>query len=129
MVRSVQRDRRRDGGSELKEVGVVYQTSWLRRWTRIYIPGVFPHLVTGLITAAGGAWNTTIIAEYVSSGVGGPTIKAFGVGSIISEALDKGNFPLLAAGAVTMALAVVIINRYLWRRLYRLAERRYSLSV
>jgi NitT/TauT family transport system permease protein len=114
--------------TELKEVGVVYQTSWPMRWLRIYIPGVFPHLVTGLITAAGGAWNATIIAEYVDSAVKGRPYVAFGVGSTISQALDAGNFPLLAAAAVSLAVTVVIINRYMWRRLYRLAERRYSLT-
>jgi NitT/TauT family transport system permease protein len=115
--------------TELKEVARVYNTPLLQRWLRIYIPGVFPHLVTGLITAAGGAWNTTIIAEFVQTADPAHPYIAFGVGSIISQALNAGNFPLLAAAAVTLALAVVIINRYMWRRLYRLAERRYSLNV
>jgi NitT/TauT family transport system permease protein len=115
--------------TELKEVGRVYNTPRSQRWLRIYIPGVFPHLVTGLITAAGGAWNTTIIAEFVQTSDAAHSYVAFGVGSIISQALAAGNFPLLAAAAVTLALAVVIINRYMWRRLYRLAERRYSLNV
>jgi NitT/TauT family transport system permease protein len=114
--------------TELKEVGIVYRTNWLRRWTRIYIPGVFPHLVTGLITAAGGAWNTTIIAEFVT-GADSP-FKAFGIGAIIQQAsTPPGNTPLLAAASVTMALAVISINRFMWRRLYALAERRYSLNI
>jgi NitT/TauT family transport system permease protein len=114
--------------TELKEVGIVYRTNWLRRWTRIYIPGVFPHLVTGLITAAGGAWNTTIIAEFVT-GADNP-YKAFGIGAIIQQATTPpGNTPLLAAASVTMALAVISINRFMWRRLYALAERRYSLNM
>jgi len=115
--------------TELKEVGVVYRTAWLKRWTRIYIPGVFPQLVTGLITAAGGAWNTTIIAEFVNSADPQRPYTAFGIGSIISKALPANNFPLLAAGAVTLALAVVLINRFFWRRLYHLAERRYSMNI
>jgi NitT/TauT family transport system permease protein len=115
--------------TELKEVSLVYRTPWLRRWTRVYIPGVFPYLVTGLITAAGGAWNTTIIAEFVQTADPNRPYTAFGIGSIITQALNADNFPLLAAGAVTLALAVVIINRFMWRRLYRLAERRYSLNV
>jgi NitT/TauT family transport system permease protein len=115
--------------TELKEVGTVYDTPRWRRWTRIYIPGVFPHLVTGLITAAGGAWNTTIIAEYVFGS--DRNYIAFGVGAMITQALndDPPNFPLLASGAVALAASVVIINRLMWRRLYRLAERRYSLEV
>jgi NitT/TauT family transport system permease protein len=113
--------------TELKEVAKVYHTPWWRKWTRIYIPGVFPYLVTGLITAAGGAWNATIISEYVQ--VKGQTFSAFGLGSLISIATAKGNFPLLAAGIVTMAVSVVIINRLMWRRLYRVAENRYALNV
>jgi NitT/TauT family transport system permease protein len=115
--------------TELKEVARVYQTPLWRRWLRIYIPGVFPHLVTGLITAAGGAWNTTIIAEYVQTADPNHPYTAFGVGAVISQALTADNFPLLATGAVTLAVAVVILNRFVWRRLYSLAERRYSLEV
>jgi NitT/TauT family transport system permease protein len=114
--------------TEMKEVARVYHTPRWRRWMRIYIPGVFPHLVTGLITAAGGAWNTTIVAEYVVARNNVAYI-AFGIGSVIYRATGDGNYPLEAAAAVTMALAVVIINRYMWRRLYRLAERRYSMDV
>jgi NitT/TauT family transport system permease protein len=102
-------------------------TPWWRKWLRIYIPGVFPYLVTGLITAAGGAWNATIVSEYVQ--VKDQIFTAFGLGSLISIATAKGNFPLLAAGIVTMAVSVVLLNRLIWRRLYRLAERRYSLNV
>jgi len=113
--------------TELKEVAKVYHTPWWRQWTRIYIPGVFPYLVTGLITAAGGAWNATIVSEYVQ--VKGETKVAFGLGSLISIATDRGNFPLLAAGIVTMAISVVLLNRFMWRRLYRVAESRYALNV
>jgi len=113
--------------SELKEVGRVYGTPAWTRWTRTYIPGVFPYLVTGLVTAAGGAWNATIVSEYVQ--VKGNTFIAFGLGSIISQATASGNFPLLAAGIVTMAVSVVILNRLIWKRLYRTAENRYSLNV
>jgi len=112
---------------ELKEVGRVYGTPWLRRWTRLYIPAVFPYLVTGLVTAAGGAWNATIVSEYVQ--VKGNTFIAFGLGSVISEATASGNFPLLAGAIVTMAVSVVFLNRLIWKRLYRVAEDRYSLNV
>jgi NitT/TauT family transport system permease protein len=113
--------------TELKEVGKVYHTPWWRKWMRIYIPGVFPYLITGLITAAGGAWNATIVSEYVQ--VKDHTFIAFGLGSLISIATLHGNFPLLAAGIATMAVSVVLLNRLIWRRLFRLAERRYSLNV
>jgi NitT/TauT family transport system permease protein len=114
--------------TELKEVSFVFSTPRLRRWLRVYIPGVFPYLVTGLITAAGGAWNTTIIAEFVQGA--NRNYVAFGVGSIIEQAtLTPPNYSLLAAGAVSLALMVVLLNRFMWRRMYRLAEKRYSLET
>lgn len=118
--------------SDLREAGRVYHLGIWQRWTRIYIPAVFPYLATGLITAAGGAWNATIVAEYVSvQGKGGEstTYYAFGLGSLIDDATANGHFELLAAAVVTMALAVILINRLFWKRLYRIAEDRYSLNV
>jgi NitT/TauT family transport system permease protein len=111
----------------LKEVAEAYGMSRLQRWTRLYIPCVFPYLVTGLITAAGGAWNATIVSEYVL--VRGNTFAAFGLGSTISQATAAGHYPLLCASVVTMALCVVLINRLFWKRLYRLAEDRFSLNA
>lgn len=113
--------------ADLKEVGHVYHMSRRQRWTQIYLPSVFPYLVTGLVTAAGGAWNATIVSEYVQSK--GQTLTAFGLGSTISIATTKANFPLLTAGIVTMALFVVLINRLFWKKMYRLAEDRYSLNA
>jgi NitT/TauT family transport system permease protein len=113
--------------ADLKEVADVYRMSRWRRWTTLYIPCVFPYLVTGLITAAGGAWNATIVSEYVQ--VKGRTFVAFGLGSIISRATTEANFHLLCAAVVTMAAFVVLANRFFWKRLYRLAEARYSLNV
>ncbi|MGD0770630.1 MAG: ABC transporter permease subunit [Tepidisphaeraceae bacterium] len=118
--------------SDLREAGRVYHLSIWQRWTRIYVPAVFPFLATGLITAAGGAWNATIVAEEVTvQGKGGvsSTYYAFGLGSMIDDATANGHFELLAASVVTMALAVVLINRLFWKRIYRIAEARYSLNV
>jgi NitT/TauT family transport system permease protein len=112
---------------DLKEVGTVFGTGALKRWTRLYIPCVFPYLVTGLVTAAGGAWNATIVSEYVK--VKDTTYVAYGIGSIISKATDDGNFPLLASATVALALSVVLLNRSFWKRMYRVAEDRYSLNV
>ena len=112
---------------DLIEVADVYRMSRYERWVRLYIPCVFPYLVTGLITAAGGAWNATIVSEFVQ--VQGQTLIAFGLGSTISAATTKANYSLLAAGVVTMAVFVVLLNRFFWKRLYRLAEERYSLNV
>jgi NitT/TauT family transport system permease protein len=113
--------------ADLKEVSSVYRMSQWERWTRLYIPSVFPYLVTGLITAAGGAWNASIVSEFVQ--VKDKTYIAFGLGSTISEATASGNFNLLCAAVVTMALFVVMLNRLFWKRLYALAEARYSLNV
>jgi NitT/TauT family transport system permease protein len=113
--------------TDLEEVANVYNMSRRERWTRLYIPCVFPYLVTGLITAAGGAWNATIVSEFVT--FRGDTLRAFGLGSIINDATNNANFPLLAAGVVTMAVFVVLLNRFFWKRLYRLAEDRYSLNA
>jgi NitT/TauT family transport system permease protein len=112
---------------DLQEVTHVYPMSRWQVWTKLYIPCVFPYLLTGLITAAGGAWNATIVAEYVQLPDGNHV--AFGLGSLISVATADGNYPLLAAGVVTMAVFVVLLNRFFWKRLYRLAEDRYSLNM
>ena len=113
--------------SDLKEVSNVYRMSRIERWRRLYLPCVFPYLVTGLVTAAGGAWNATIVSEFVQLPSG--TFVAFGLGSLISKATTEANYSLLAAGVVTMAVFVVFLNRLFWKRLYRLAEERYSLNV
>src|SRR5947209_16792136 len=94
---------------------------WLRLWT-FYLPALFPYLVTGWVTAAGGAWNASIVAEYVN--FRGETLHAYGLGSRISLATEAGDFPALAAGTLLMALIVVAFNRTIWRRLYQLAQTR-----
>jgi NitT/TauT family transport system permease protein len=113
--------------SELKEACRVFNTPRWERWTRLYIPGVFPYLTTGLITAAGGAWNATIVSEFVQ--LKDHTYIAFGLGSLISQSSSAEDYPLLAASTVTMALSVVVLNRLIWKKLYRLAEKRYSLET
>ncbi len=113
--------------SDLREAARVYHLSRWYTWRRLYIPAVFPFLVTGLVTAAGGAWNATIVSEYFSAGRS--TKIAFGLGSLINEATNAGNFPLLAASIITMAGFVVTLNRTVWKRVYRVAESRYSLNV
>ena len=80
-----------------------------------------------MVTAAGGAWNATIVSEYVQ--LKDRTFTAFGLGSTISRATTAGNFSLLCAAVVTMAAFVVLVNRFFWQRLYRLAEERYSLNA
>jgi len=90
------------------------------------LPGIFPFLVTGLITASGGAWNASIVAEYFH--FKGRTHSTVGVGALISAATDAKNFDLLLAGTIALAAIVVTTNRLVWRRLYRLAETRFKLE-
>jgi NitT/TauT family transport system permease protein len=112
--------------SDLREAARSYQLTRWQRFCYLYLPAVFPHLVTGWITAAGGAWNASIVAEYVS--FQGKILQAWGLGSQINEATSAANFPLLAASVLVMSAVVVLFNRLVWRRLYDLAERRFTLS-
>ncbi len=90
--------------------------SW-ERWRYFILPAIFPFLVTGWITSAGGAWNASIVAEYVQQG--GNTYTAFGLGDLISQATSQGKFDVLAAAVLVMALSVVAINRSFWKRLQK----------
>lgn len=97
---------------------------WLM-WKRFLIPAVFPSLLTGLVTAAGGSWNASIVSEYVTWG--DHTLVATGLGSYIAEMTSKGDFPRIALGICVMAVFVVGFNRLLWNRLYQLAQERTRL--
>ncbi|MGA2051700.1 MAG: ABC transporter permease subunit [Opitutales bacterium] len=98
----------------------IFSLKGWRRWRNFILPAIFPSLVTGWITSAGGAWNASIVAEYVVQS--GQTYHAFGVGNIISDATNVGNFNLLAASVVGLALVVVTINRTFWKRLQHLGD-------
>ncbi|WP_067537336.1 ABC transporter permease [Nocardia crassostreae] len=98
------------------------RTLW---WRRLILPAIFPSYVTGALTAAGGAWNASIVAEIVEFGPS--TLVATGLGSYIADATRVGDFPRILVGVLVMSAYVVGINRLFWRRLYALAQRRYSL--
>jgi NitT/TauT family transport system permease protein len=112
--------------SEFREVSEIFRFNRLDRWRTVILPGIFPYLLTGLVTASGGAWNASIIAEYFH--FKGQVLSTFGLGSLISSATDAGNFSLLLLSTVVMATLVVTVNRLLWRPLYRVAEQRYKLE-
>ncbi len=112
--------------TDLKEVCSVFGIKSAERWRKLILPGIFPYLVTGLVTASGGAWNASIIAEYFH--FKGQTFFTTGLGAIISRASDDGNFKLLLAATILMAATVVIVNRLVWRPLYALAEDRFRLE-
>jgi NitT/TauT family transport system permease protein len=112
--------------TDLKEATEVFRFGRREKWRRLILPGIFPYLVTGLVTAAGGAWNASIVAEYFH--LKGQTISTIGLGATISHATDSGNFRLLLAATILMAGVVVTVNRTLWRPMYRLAETRFRLE-
>ncbi len=112
--------------TDLKEAAHVFRFGRFDRWRHLILPGIFPYLVTGMVTASGGAWNASIVAEYFH--FQGKIVEAPGLGSTISRASDAGRFNLLLASTLIMATVVVLINRLLWRRLYRLASTRFKLE-
>jgi NitT/TauT family transport system permease protein len=111
---------------DLREAARSYRLSLRLRFLTLYLPAVFPFLVTGWVTAAGGAWNASIVAEYVN--FKGQILTANGLGAQISRAAERADFPHLAASVMVMATVVVLFNRTVWRRFYELAEQRFSLS-
>ena len=112
--------------SEMREVARLFRFSSRQRWTTVILPGIFPFLITGLVTASGGAWNASIVAEYFHLHL--KTLSTLGLGAQISAASDTANYPVLLAATIIMALMVVTINRLVWRPLYHLAETRYRLE-
>jgi len=111
---------------DLREAADAYHFSLWQRLKTLYLPAIFPYLVTGWVTATGGAWNASIVSEFFK--MKGNTIVAFGLGSKVALAADNDQKPMLAASAILMALLVVLFNRLVWAPLYRLAEDRYSLE-
>jgi NitT/TauT family transport system permease protein len=110
---------------DLREASALLRLRGWLWWRTLALPAIFPHLVTGGLTAQGGAWNASIVSEYVT--FGGRTLRTLGLGALISSAAAEGDIPLLAAATVAMAGIVVVLNRTIWRRLARLAEERYHL--
>jgi len=112
---------------QLKDATTLFRLPRVARWRTLYLPAAFPALVTGWVTAAGGAWNGSIVAEYIEAG--GTLRLTRGLGSLISEATAHANFPLLAGGIALMSLIVVGWNRMVWRTLLQWAQRRFSLET
>ncbi len=112
-----------------KDLRLTASTLGLKGWTLwkiAILPALFPYIITGLITASGGAWNASIVAEYTE--FCGRTRSLTGIGSAIAKATAVGNYPMLLAATLTMILVVVLVNRFLWRRLYALAEERFRMD-
>jgi NitT/TauT family transport system permease protein len=113
--------------TDLKECCSVFRMQGIDRWKKLILPGIFPYLVTGMVTASGGAWNASIVAEYFH--FKGHIYTTTGLGATISQATDAGNFDLLLAATMMMAATVVTTNRLVWRRLYALAATRFRLDT
>jgi NitT/TauT family transport system permease protein len=111
---------------DLKYTSALLHLGRWERWRVLILPALFPYLITGAITAGGGAWNASIVAEHVE--FGGDTFSIRGIGSVIAGATASGDYPLLLAATLGMIVAVVAINRLVWRRLYLLAEKRYRME-
>lgn len=112
--------------NDLKEAAATFRIRGWRWWRDVMLPGVFPYYVTGAVTASGGAWNASIVAEAVSWG--DTHVTARGLGSYIAQATAAGDYPRIVLGIAVMSLFVILFNRLLWRPLYGYAERRLRLA-
>ncbi|HEY8906900.1 MAG TPA: ABC transporter permease subunit [Rhodoferax sp.] len=112
--------------NEMKEVASIYGLRHWQMWRTLILPAIFPFWVTGACTAAGGAWNASIVAEYATWG--NTTLKADGLGAFIAEVTKSGNTAQIIVSIAVMSLFVVAMNKLVWRRLYGFAERRFRLD-
>jgi NitT/TauT family transport system permease protein len=112
--------------TDLKDAAGNLGVRGLLRWKRLILPAIFPSYVTGAITASGGSWNASIVSEFVSWG--DTNLVATGVGAYIKENTNTGDFPRVALGTCMMCLFVMLFNRQIWRRLYKLAEERWRIE-
>ena len=112
--------------NDLREAAANLGLSGWELWRRLLLPGIFPSLVTGLVTASGGTWNASIVAEMVSWGP--TTFTATGLGSAIARWTEQGDYPHIVLGIAVMSTYVVCFNRLFWRRLFLLAQNRYRLD-
>jgi len=111
---------------DLREAARNFRVGGLLWWRRVIFPGVFPYFITGAITASGGSWNASIVAEVASWG--DTKLAAHGLGAYIAQATDAGNFQRVVLGVVVMSLYVLALNRLVWRPLYAYASRRATLG-
>jgi NitT/TauT family transport system permease protein len=112
--------------TDLKEAASIFHVKSWQWWRDVVLPGIFPYYVTGALTASGGSWNASIVAEVVTWGH--TRLEAVGLGSYIADATAGGAYPRVALGIAVMAFFVILLNRTLWRPLYTFAERRLRLA-
>jgi NitT/TauT family transport system permease protein len=112
--------------TDLREASTIYRLRSWQWWRDVMLPGIFPYYVTGALTASGGSWNASIVAEVATWG--DTKLEAAGLGAYIADATGAGDFPRVVLGIAVMSIFVVTFNRLLWRPLFRLAERRFRLD-
>jgi NitT/TauT family transport system permease protein len=112
--------------TDLREAATLYRLRSAQWWQKVILPGILPYYVTGALTATGGSWNASIVAEVASWGT--TKLKAAGLGAYIATATEAGDYPRVVLGIAVMSVFVIVVNRLLWRPLYRLAEERYRLD-
>jgi len=112
--------------NDLREAARLFGLRRWQWWRQLALPAIFPYYVTGALTAAGGSWNASIVAEVVSWG--NARLQAHGLGAYIAQMTTAGDFPRVALGIVVMSIFVLSFNRLLWRPLYAYAERRLRLD-
>jgi NitT/TauT family transport system permease protein len=112
--------------TDLREASTLYRLRRWQWWRQVILPGIFPYYVTGALTASGGSWNASIVAEVASWG--DTKLKAAGLGAYIAQATETGDYHRVVLGIAVMSVFVIACNRLLWRPLYRIAERRFRLD-
>jgi NitT/TauT family transport system permease protein len=112
--------------NDLKEAAVNFRITGWEWWRSVMLPGIFPYYFTGALTASGGSWNASIVAEYVKWG--DDKVTAHGIGAFIAEATEAGNFPKIVLGVAVMSVVVIIFNRLFWRQIFAVAERKLRIS-
>ena len=112
--------------TDLREVAGLFGVKGVVWWRQVALPAIFPYYITGALTASGGAWNASILAEVVKWG--DHTLVAYGLGAYIAQAGNAGDMPRVALGCAIMSIFVIALNRGVWRRLYAYGERRMRLS-
>ena len=112
--------------NDLKEAAATYRAKGWQWWREVMLPGIFPYFVTGALTASGGSWNASIVAEYVKWG--NDRVAAHGIGAYIAQATEAGDYPKIVLGVAVMSVFVILFNRLFWRPLFGYAERRLRLN-
>jgi NitT/TauT family transport system permease protein len=112
--------------TDLREVAMLYRLGSWQWWRQVILPGIFPYYVTGALTASGGSWNASIVAEVVSWG--DIKLEAIGLGAYIAKATEAGDYHRVMLGIAVMSFFVLLFNRVVWRRLYAYAERNLRLD-